>query len=91
VILAVTDPATTWCEAAHLHFALADYESAGWAYGFAAAHRPDDAAIQIRLALTCHQLGDRASAQGYLDRALSLDPLNPQARKLLDELALEER
>ena len=36
------DPATTWQQLGQLHFSLADYESAGRAYGYAAAYDPRD-------------------------------------------------
>ena len=48
-----TPPGDTWRELGHLHFSLARYDEAGRAFGYAAAHRPDDADLQVDLALTC--------------------------------------
>ncbi len=83
-------PATTWQQLGHLHFSLAEYEAAGRAYGYAAAYFPRDAAIQVRLAHTCLHLDDLASFEGYLRRALVLDPESAPALQLLADLNRDE-
>lgn len=76
----------TWRELGDLHFSLAEYQEAGRAYGFAAAHRPDDADLQVQLAVTCLRLDDIESFEAYLARALRLEPTNPRGLKLLADL-----
>jgi tetratricopeptide (TPR) repeat protein len=83
-------PAATWQQLGHLHFSLAEYEAAGRAYGYAAAYFPRDAAIQVRLAHTCLHLDDLASFEGYLRRALVLDPESAPALQLLADLNRDE-
>jgi tetratricopeptide (TPR) repeat protein len=86
VPLAAEDPPRAWVQAGHLYFALADYEAAGRAYGHAAAFAPRDAALQVRLALTCLRLNDVSAFEAYLARALNLDPESPAAWQLLADL-----
>jgi cytochrome c-type biogenesis protein CcmH len=81
-----TPPGDTWRELGRLHFALAQYHEAGRAFGYAAAHRPDDADLQVDLALTCLKMGDIDNFEGYLTRALKLEPGNGRALKLLADL-----
>lgn len=82
----VIHPAATWQQMGHLHFSLAEYEAAGRAYGYAAAYDPRDASLQVRLAHTCLLLEDIASFEGYLQRALTLDPAGAPAHQLLADL-----
>jgi predicted Zn-dependent protease len=84
------DPAVTWRELGHLYFAMAEYEAAGRAYGYAAAYDPRDASLQVRLAHTCLLLDDIASFEGYLQRALTLDPESVPALQLLGDLSRDE-
>jgi tetratricopeptide (TPR) repeat protein len=81
--LRVQSPADLWQTLGHLRYALGQYEPAGVAYGYAAAYRPRDAALQARLALTCLALGDLPSFHAYRRRARSLDPQNLTARQPL--------
>jgi tetratricopeptide (TPR) repeat protein len=85
-----SQPAATWQQLGHLHFSLAEYESAGRAYGYAAAYEPADAGLQVRLAQTCLQLDDLPSFEGYLSRALTLEPENAAALQLLADLNRDE-
>ncbi len=85
-----THPAATWQQLGHLHFSLAEYEAAGRAYGYAAAYAPRDASLQVRLAHTCLHLDDLASFEGYLRRALALDPESAHALQLLADLNRDE-
>lgn len=80
------DPALTWERLGHLHFGLAEYEAAGRAYGYAAAYDPKDATLQVRLAHTCLRQDDIPSFEGYLSRALKLDPDNASALQLLADV-----
>lgn len=70
----------------HLHFSLGEYVAAGRAYGFAAAYDPQDVSLQVRLAHTCLRLDDIPSFEGYLGRALALDPESAPALQLLADL-----
>jgi tetratricopeptide (TPR) repeat protein len=79
-------PAATWQELGNLQFTLGEYEAAGRAYGYAAAYHPKDAGLQVRLARTCLRLDDRPNFEGYLQRALALDPDNSPALQLLAEV-----
>ena len=79
-------PARTWQRLGHLHFSLAEYDAAGRAYGYAAAYDPRDASLQVRLAHTCLRLDDVPSFEGYLERALALDPESAPALQLLADL-----
>jgi tetratricopeptide (TPR) repeat protein len=81
-----TQPAATWQQLGHLHFALADYEAAGRAYGYAAAYHPRDASLQVRLAHTCLRLDDIPSFEGHFRRALALEPESAPALQLLADL-----
>lgn len=81
-----THPARTWQQLGHLHFSLAEYDAAGRAYGYAAAYDPRDASLQVRLAHTCLRLDDIPSFEGYLGRALQLDPESAPALQLLADL-----
>ena len=83
-------PAARWLQLGHLHFSLAEYEAAGRAYGYAAAYDPRDAGLQVRLAQTCLRLDDIPSFEGYLRRALALDPESPPALQLLADLNRDE-
>jgi tetratricopeptide (TPR) repeat protein len=85
-----TSPRETWQQLGHLHFSLAEYDAAGRAYGFAAAHSPGDASLQVRLAHTCLRLDDIPSFESYLGRALALDPESPPALQLLADLNRDE-
>lgn len=81
-----TPLAETWRGLGRLHYSLAQYDEAGRAFGFAAAHRPDDADLQVDLALTCLQLDDVDSFEGYLSRALRLEPDSRRGLQLLADL-----
>lgn len=72
-----------WEQLGHLHLSLCEYEAAGRAFGYAAAFRPHDATLQAKISLVCLRLGDQPSYQGYLKRALALDPANHFALELL--------
>jgi tetratricopeptide (TPR) repeat protein len=85
-----TQPAATWQQLGHLHFALAEYDAAGRAYGYAAAYAPRDASLQVRLAHTCLLLNDIPSFEGYLRRALALDSESAPALQLLADLNRDE-
>lgn len=85
-----THPAATWQQLGHLHFSLAEYEAAGRAYGYAAAYDPRDASLQVRLAHTCLRLDDVASFEGYMRRALALNPESAPALQLLADLNRDE-
>ena len=80
------DPASTWERLGHLHFGLGEYEEAGRAYGYAAAYDPQDAGLQVRLAHTCLRQDDIPSFEGYLGRALKLDPESAPALQLLADI-----
>jgi len=84
-----TDPAETWARFGHLQFAFEDYEAAGRSFGNAAAYHPEDATLQANLALICLRLGDQDNFQGYLRRALLLEPENALALGLLEEFGTE--
>lgn len=90
VPLPAAHPRTTWQQLGHLHFALAEYEAAGRAYGYAAAYAPRDASLQVRLAHTCLRLADLPSFERYLQRALALDPESAPALQLLADLNRDE-
>jgi tetratricopeptide repeat protein 21B len=85
-----TKPAETWEQLGQLHFALGEFEPAGQAYGYAAAYAPRDATLQVRLAHTCLHLDDLESFEGYLRRALALDPESAPALQLLADLNRDE-
>ena len=85
-----THPAATWQQLGQLYFSLAEYEAAGRAYGYAAAYDAGDASLQVRLAHTCLLLGDIPSFEGYMRRALALDPESPPALQLLADLNRDE-
>jgi len=84
------DPATTWQQLGQLHFSLADYESAGRAYGYAAAYDPRDVSLQVRLGHICLLLEDIPGFEGYLRRALALDSESATALQLLADLNRDE-
>jgi tetratricopeptide (TPR) repeat protein len=84
-----TPPGDTWRELGNLHYSLGQYAEAGKAFGYAAAYRPDDADLQVNLALTCLKLDDIDSFEGYLTRALRLEPDNRRGLKLLADLHRE--
>lgn len=67
----------------NIHYQLKEYEPAGTAYGRAAGLAPEDASLQAALARTCLKLEDVKGFEGYLGRALQLDPANWDALKLL--------
>jgi len=83
-------PAVTWRESGRLHFSLGDYDAAGRAYGYAAAYDPRDVSLQVRLAHVCLLLDDIASFEGYLQRALDMDPESVPALQLLGDLSRDE-
>ena len=83
-------PAWVWQQLGELQFSLGNYEEAGMAFGNAAAHRPEDAILQVRLAVTCLRLGDIPSFESYLQHALDLDPEAAPARQLLADLNRDE-
>ena len=85
-----THPSATWQQLGHLHFALAEYEAAGRAYGYAAAYDSHDASLQVRLAHTCLLLEDIPSFEGYMQRALALDSESTPALQLLADLNRDE-
>ena len=85
-----TQPAATWQQLGQLHFALGEFEPAGRAYGYAAAYQPRDASLQVHLAHTCLRLDDIPSFEGYLQRALTLDPDSSPALQLLADLNRDE-
>lgn len=80
-------PARGWRHLGDWYFRHGDFESAGRALGRAAAHRPADATLQASLARVCLRLQDVPSFEGYLARALALDPRNLLALELLAEVA----
>ena len=79
-------PGSIWEQLGQLHFRLAEYESAGRAYGYAAAYDPQNATLQTRLAQICLCLDDIPSFEGYLRRALRLDSACAPALQLLADL-----
>lgn len=83
---AVTHPGRTWRQAGQLHFDHGRFEEAGLAFGQAAAFFPSDVELQVRLARTCLHLGDVPNFEGYLQRALTLNPAHPAAIELVADV-----
>lgn len=83
---AESKPGRTWEDFGRLLFEDREYAAAGRAFGYAAAYRPTDAGLQATLALTCLRLDDLASFQGYIQRAIAIDPTNPVALEMLADL-----
>lgn len=79
-------PRRAWMDLGKMLYGHGEFEAAGKALGIAAAHRPDSAEIQARLALVCLRLEDIPAFEGYLHRALHLDPSNPFSLELLADV-----
>lgn len=79
-------PRRTWQDLGRLLYRHGEFEAAGKALGIAAAHRPGCAEIQARIALVCLRLEDIPAFEGYLHRALLLDPSNAFALELLADV-----
>ncbi len=83
---AATHPDSTWRRAAELLYQGGEFEAAGRAFGYAAAYDPGDAGLQAELARVCFSLGDLDSFDGYMRRALVLDPEHPLTLELIAEV-----
>jgi tetratricopeptide (TPR) repeat protein len=70
------------------NFLLGQFEPAASAYRRALERGPDRAALWVRLALSSRALNDAGGLQGGLERALALEPENPDALKLLADTHL---
>lgn len=79
-------PRRAWMDLGRLLYGHGEFEAAGKALGIAAAQHPGSAEIQARIALVCLRLEDIPAFEGYLQRALHLDPSNPFALELLADV-----
>lgn len=79
-------PRRAWVDLGKMFYGHGEFEAAGRALGIAAAHQPGSAEIQARLALVCLRLEDIPAFEGYLQRALLLDPANRFALELLADV-----
>lgn len=79
-------PLRAWMDLGKMFYGHGEFEAAGKALGIAAAHQPGSAEIQARLALVCLRLEDIPAFEGYLQRALFLDPSNRFALELLADV-----
>ena len=75
----------------NLSLLLGEHEPAGEAYRRALALKPDDVSLLVSLALVDFHLRTHPDFNGFLSRALELDPENPDALKILADWNLGQQ